>query len=330
MSWSRLCAGILAVVFAMPPANARDFRSSDVYPLDYPTVQAVAHVDKVMRARSNGRLGISTLGYSDRASENYTVAQLRNGMQDMARVNLAVLNSFAPATAIPSLPYLFRSTAHARRILDGPIGDEILASIESQGLIGLCFYDAGPRHFYSTRRPIRTPADLKGMKVRIQQGDALAGMLRILGVEPVAVPDDRVYRTLQAGIIDASEQNWQTYVAMRHYFVAPYFSLTEHSMAPGVLLFSKQVWDTLGREDQAIIRDAAKESVAVMRQLWDESERTGRHTVEAAGARVIEDVDRKAFADALVPLYPTMVEGSSLQSMVRRIQSDEPLEQSNR
>jgi tripartite ATP-independent transporter DctP family solute receptor len=330
MPLARLLGGVLVAALAMPAADAREFHSSDVFSFDYPTVQAVAYVDKVMRARSQGRLRIATLGYDDRDSENYTAAQVRNGTLDMARINLGVLNSFAPATTVPSLPYLFKSPAHARRILDGPIGEEILASLEAQGLIGLCFYDGGPRHFYSTKKAIRTPADLKGLKVRVQQGDAWAGMLRALGAEPVAIPGDRVYRSLQAGIVDAAEQSWPAYVTARHYAVAPYFSLTGHSMAPSVLVFSKQAWDTLAAEDQTIIRGAAKESVEVMRKLWDDMETSGQGTIEAAGAQVTGDVDRKAFTDALVPLYPTMLEGSSLQSMVRRIQADEPLEQSNR
>ena len=121
-------------------------------------------VDKLMRERSGGKLGITVLGYDDRDSENYTAAQVRNGQLDMARVNLAVLNNLVPSTAIFALPYLFKSKEHTRRILDGPIGEEILAGLESQGLIGLCFYDGGPRHFYSVKQPIRTPADMKGMK----------------------------------------------------------------------------------------------------------------------------------------------------------------------
>ena len=315
--------GVLLAIFAVLPADARDFRSSDIYPFDYPTVQAVVRVDKLLRERSEGRLGITVLGHNDRDSESYTVAQLRNGMLDMARVNLAVLNSTVPVTAVPSLPYLFKSTTHARRILDGPIGEEILASLESQGLIGLCFYDGGPRHFYSSKRAVRTPADLKGMKVRVQQSDMWARMIRGLGAEPVGVPTDRVYLTLQSGLVDAAENNWPSYVSLRHYHVAPYFSLTEHSMAPAVLVFSKRIWDTLSTDDQAIIRAAAQDSVPLMRRLWDDHETSGRKTVEAAGGEVVADVDKKAFADALQPLYPTIIEDARLRSMVRSIQSEE-------
>jgi tripartite ATP-independent transporter DctP family solute receptor len=322
--------GVLLALCAAFPADAREFRSSDIYPFDYPTVQATVQVDKAMRERSGGKLGITVLGYDDRDSENYTAAQVRNGQLDMARISLAALSSLAPSTAVLTLPYLFKSKEHTRRVLDGPIGEEILASLESHGLIGLCFYDGGPRHFYSVKRAIRTPADLKGQRVRVQQSDVWAGIVRSLGAEPVVAPADRVYLKLQSGVIDAAEHNWPSYVSLRHYQVAPHLSLTEHSMTPAVLVFSKRVWDTLSADEQAIIRDAARDSVPVMRRLWDGYEVSAERTVEKAGGKIVRDVDRKAFADQLVPLYPSIIEDAHLRSIVRRIQVDEPLEQSER
>ena len=320
----RVLGAVFLAIFAVLPAAARDFRSSDVYPLDYPTVQAVVHVAKLLHERSGGRLGISVTGQDDQDSENYTIAELRNGTLDMARVNLAMLNRIAPETAVPVLPYLFKSTAHARRILDGPIGDEILASLAAHGLIGLCFYASGPRHLYNSTRPIRTPADLKGMKVRVQPSDtAWAEMIRALGAEPVSVPTHRLYSALEAGVIDAAEHNLPSYASMRLYRVARYFSLTGHSMAPSVLVFSKRIWDTLPADDQAMIRAAAKDSVPVMRQLWDDQEAADRKTIEAAGGEIVDDVDRKAFADALVPLYPAIIRDARLLALARRIQNEE-------
>ncbi len=238
-----------------------------------------------MRERSGGKLGITVLGYDDRDLESYTAAQVRNGQLDMARLNLAVLNNLVPSTAIFSLPYLFKSKEHARRILDGPIGEEILADLESHGLVGLAFYDGGPRHFYSVKQAIRTPADLKGVKVRVQQADIWTSILRAVGAEPVVAPADRVYLKLQSGVIDASEQNWPSYVTLRHYHVAPYFSLTGHSMTPAVLVFSKRVWDTLSAGEQTIIRDAARDSVPIMRRLWDDYEVVRRADGREGGSK---------------------------------------------
>lgn len=322
--------GVLLVLCAALPADAREFRSSDIYPFDYPTVQGVAQVDKLMRERSGGSLGITVLGHDDRDSENYTAAQVRTGQLDMARINLAVLNNLSPSTVVLSLPYLFKSKEHARRTLDGPIGQEILAGLEAQGLVGLCFYDGGPRHMYSNKKPIRTPADMYGLRVRVQQADTWAGMFRAIGANPIAVPTDRVYLHLQSGLIDAAEHNWPSYISQRHHQVAPYFSMTGHSMSPTVLVFSKRIWDTLKPDEQAIIRSSAKDSVPHMRRLWDDYETAGRRAVEAARGVIATDVDRRAFADRLVPLYPTIVENDRLLSLVRRIQADEPLEQSER
>ena len=162
---------LVAIFLTGLPGHAREFRSADTYPFEYPTVQAVVQMDKLLRERTKGRHRIDPMGSDDRNSETFLVAQVRAGMLDMARVNLAVLNRTVPATVVPTLPFLLKSTAHMRHVLDGPIGNEILEALEGQGLIGLAFYDAGPRSLYSVKRPIRKASDLKGMKVRVQQSD---------------------------------------------------------------------------------------------------------------------------------------------------------------
>jgi tripartite ATP-independent transporter DctP family solute receptor len=314
----------LAAVFFMllsVSAEGKEFRSSDIYPLDSPTVQAVAYMDKLVRAGTGDRHSISMLGQNDSDTESFTVGEVRNGTLDMARVNLAVFNAILPSTVIPALPYLFRSRAHLRHVLDGPIGDRILADLESVGLVGLCFYDSGARSFYSARKPIRRAADMRGMRVRVQQGDITATMVRALGAEPMLMSYQKGYEALRVGVVDAAVNNLKLYATARHYRVAKYYSLTEHSMAPGVLVFSKQVWDTLSEEDRITIRKAAKMSVPYMRKLWDEAEISTRNLVEAAGARFIDDVDGKSFADVLVPLYPRLVPDPVLRDMVAAIQA---------
>ncbi len=313
----------LGVLLAAMPAHAREFRSAELYPADYPTAQAVVQMDRLIRERSAGRDGITILGHGGHASDTDTVAQVRNGRLDMARVNISALDQRGQPAVVPALPFLFRSTAHMRRILDGPVGGEILASLEDQGLVGLCFYDAGPRSFYSVSRPIRTAADLRGMKVRVQPSGLWAAAMRTLGAEPAPVPFDDVARALQSGVIEAADNNWPSYVASRHYNIARYFSPTEHSMAPVVLVFSKRVWDGLSRDDQVLIRGAARDSVGPMRKLWDEYEASSRRTVEAAGGEIVAGVDRKSFADALLPLYPTVIDSVRLRRLVNHIQSED-------
>jgi tripartite ATP-independent transporter DctP family solute receptor len=311
---------VLMASIAIATAEAKEFVSSDVFPANYPTVQAVAHMDKLVRQRTGGKHSISVLGQDDRDSENYTIGQVRNGTLDMARVNLAVLNNIVPSTVILSLPYLFKSTTHLRSILDGPIGDDILADMESRGLIGLCFYDTGARS-YTAKKPIRNAVDMKGLKVRIQQSDISATVVRALGAVPTPVPNDRIYRALQSGVIDVVENSLPSYSTSRHHEVAKVYSLTEHSMTPSVLVFSKRAWDELSADDQSIIRAAARESVAHLRQQWQDYETLSRMTTMASGAQIVTDIDKQSFIDVLRPLYPTLVNEPRLQSVVTRIEA---------
>ena len=275
---------------------------------------------ELLKERTNGRLGID-IGPNDKDSENFTVGQAQTGLLDMARVNLSVFNSALPATIVPSLPFVFRSPAHMRRVLDGTIGRQILLSMEDRGLIGLCFCDSGARSFYS-RQPIRRVEDMKGLAVRVQPSHATAEMIRAMGARPVAIPFDQTRAALKAGVLDVAENTWSGYVAAGHDRVAPYFNLTEHSMMPSVLVFSRKVWLELSGDEQKAIRAAAKDSVAFLRQHIDSYEVEARLKAEANGVEVIDDVDRKSFAQVLVPLYPALAPEPGLQAMVHEAQAD--------
>lgn len=310
---------VLCTVLAGTTARSEEFRSSDLLAAHSPTAQAVAYMGKVIHERTGGRHSIRVLAQLTTSTDNYTVEQVRSGAVAMARVRLASFHTSVPATVVPSLPFLFKSTAHMRRSLDGSIGDEILTAMESVGLIGLCFYDTGPRSFYSSNKPIRNVSDLKGMKVRVQSTDILGDLLRTIGAIPRPIPLGMVYNSLKSDAVDAAEFDLLTYENLRHYEVAKFYSVTEHSMAPSVLVFSKKIWDRLSKEDQIIIGIAAKESVPYMRKLWDEYEPTARKAVEAAGAQINTDTDKKSFSDALVPGYAKFVTDPNLKNMVEKI-----------
>jgi tripartite ATP-independent transporter DctP family solute receptor len=273
----------LLVLGVASATEARQFRSDDVQAAGSPTVRAVAYMGEVLKQRTNGRMGID-IGPNDTDSENFTVGQVPTGLLDMARVNLSVFNSALPATIVPTLPFVFRSPAHMRRVLDGPIGQQILLSMEKRGLIGLCFYDSGARSFYS-KKPIRKVADMKGLAVRVQPSDVTAEMVRAMGGRPVAIPFDQVRAALKAGVLDVAENTWPGYVAAGHDRVAPYFNLTEHSMMPSVLVFSRKTWLELSGDEQKAIRSAAKDSVGFLRQHIDTYEVEARVKAEANGDR---------------------------------------------
>lgn len=316
---------VLAILFAASvagPAMARDLRVSDTFPADHPTVRAVAFMSDTLQERTKGRLAIVRRAENEQDSDSFIIGQVRNGVLDMARVNLNALNVSVPGSVVPTLPFVFKSADHMRRTLDGSVGDEILASLERQGLIGLCFYDGGTKSFYSRSRPIHSVADLKGLKVRVQRADSWAILLRALGAEPVTIPMSQMRAALQAGVVDAADGDWASYVAGDHHSVAPFYSLTEHSQPPSVLIFSQRTWRTLSAADQKLLRDAARESVAYMRGLIDDYEAAARQRAEKAGVRIEESVDRKSFIDAMVPLYSSVVEEAQLQGTVSRIQAD--------
>ncbi len=303
------------------PAAARDFRSAEIHPADYPTTKAVEYMGQLLKERSGGKLGVKVFPNGALGQERDTIEQLKIGGLDMMRINVAPLNNIVSETIVPALPFIFRSEEHMHTVLDGPIGDEILAAMESQGMIGLAFYDSGARSMYATK-PIKTLADIQHSKVRVQQSDLFVAMIEALGANPTPMPYGEVYTALKTGIIDAAENNYPSYESSRHFEAAPFYSLTEHSMAPEVLVFSKPIWDRLKPEDQAMIRQAAKDSVPEMRKLWDEREAKSRQTVEAGGAKIGQIEDKQAWTDAMKPVYDKFASTPELQSLVQRIQSD--------
>lgn len=301
-------------------ASAKEFRSSDVHPMDYPTVQAVAYMGKLIGERTNGKHSVKVFGQSALGSEKDTIEQTKLGALDMVRVNISPFNNIVAETIVPALPFVFKSKDHMRRVLDGPIGEDILKALEPQGFVGLAFYDSGSRSFYTTKKAIKTVDDMKGMKIRVQQSDMWVAMMQALGANATPLPYAEVYTALKTGVVDGAENNWPSYDSSRHYEVAKMYSQTEHSMAPELLVFSKRVWDGLAKDEQDIIRKAAKESVPYMRKLWDDQEAKSRKTVEGGGSQIISDIDKKSFQDAMKPVYAKFAGDAKLQALVKRIQ----------
>ena len=266
-------------------------------------------------------MGVKVYPNGALGNERDTIEQLKIGGLDMMRINVAPLNNVVPETIVPALPFLFRSEEHMHAVLDGPVGDEILAAMEAQGMVGLAFYDSGARSMYTATKPIKTLADVQHMKIRVQQSDLFVAMVEALGANPTPMPFGEVYTALKTGIVDAAENNFPSYESSRQFEAAKYYTLTEHSMAPEVLVFSKVIWDTLEPEEQAKIRKAAKDSVPYMRDLWDEREAKSEATVKAAGSEIIPLEDRQAWADAMQPVYAKFANTPELQSLVQKVQA---------
>lgn len=313
-----LLAMVLATV-GVDSARARDFRVADTQAEDYPTVQALYFMDRLVAERTNGRHRIRVFHSRQLGEEKETIEQTRVGAIDMNRTNVAPLGSFIPEANVLALPFLFRSIDHLNKVLASSIGEELLDSFSPYGFVGLAYYDSGARSIYNSKRPVRTLADMKGLRIRVQQSDLMLDMIKALGAEPVALPYGQVLTGLTTGLIDGAENNWPSYVTTNHYTAAKYYTLTEHTMSPEVLIMSRKAWDSLSAEDQKIFRDAARESSQFMREQWTAWEERSREQAKKAGNVIISDFDKKPFEDAMKPLYEQTLSDPKLELLVERI-----------
>ena len=308
----------LAAAFAVG-AQAAEFRSADIHNADdYPTVVAVRHMSSVLERLSNGKHKIKVFNKGALGSEKETIDQVKIGALDMVRVNVAPMNNICPMTMVPTMPFLFRSVDHMRKSLDGPVGEEILKSCEPFGYIGLAFYDSGARSIYA-KKPIKTVADTKGLKIRVQQSDLWVALVGAMGANATPMPFGEVYTGLKTGLIDAAENNIPSFDTAKHAEAVKIYSRTEHSMAPEILVMSKIVWDKLPANEQAMVRQAAKESVAIQRKAWDEQEAKSLANVKAAGAQIIE-VDKASFQAVMGPVYDKFMTTPDMKRLVKAIQ----------
>jgi tripartite ATP-independent transporter DctP family solute receptor len=314
----------LAALLTLPPAaQAAEFRAADIQPDDYPTVLALKKMAELVKERSHGKMTITIFSGSKLGSENDTIEQVKLGALTMARVSSAAMHNICdPSIRVPSLPFLFRSVDHLHKVLDSQLGEQLLKSCEKAGYVGLAWYDSGSRSMYTRNKPVKTVADVKGMKVRVQQSDLSVAMIEAMGGNATPMSMGELYTSLKTGLVDAAENNFPTYESAHHFEVAKYYSMTEHTMTPEILIFSKRQWDKLSPGDQKILRDAAKESVPYMRDLWAKREAKSRQIVEQGGAQIIQ-VDKTSFQKAMEPVYARFVTTPQMKELVKNIQAME-------
>jgi tripartite ATP-independent transporter DctP family solute receptor len=322
---SRTVALVVALLLAAvsTSAVAREFRAADTQNEDYPTVQALRYMGRVVAERSGGRHQIRVFHSRQLGEEKETVEQTRAGAIDLNRSNVALIGNFVPAMNVLAMPFLFRSIEHLQKVLDGPIGNEILDSFEPYGFVGLAFYDSGARSIYNSVRPIRSIADVKGLRIRVQQSGLMSDMIRALGAEPIELPYGQVLTALSTKLIDGAENNWPSFVTTGHYKYAGYYTLTEHSMPPEVLVMSQKAWASLSAEDREIFREAATRSSHFMHEKWKDLEAQSRRQAETAGVAIIADFDRKPFEAAMAGIYATAQRDPATAELIERIRKVE-------
>jgi tripartite ATP-independent transporter DctP family solute receptor len=322
---SRTAALVVALFLtvAATGAFAREFRAADTQNEDYPTVQALRYMGGLIAERTGGRHQIRVFHSHQLGEEKETIEQTRVGAIDLNRTNVALIGNFVPAMNVLAMPFLFRSIEHQEKVLDGPIGAEILNSFEPYGFVGLAFYDSGARSIYNSVRPVRSIADIKGLRIRVQQSELMSDMIRALGAEPVELSYGQVLTGLATKLIDGAENNWPSFVTTDHYKYAGFYTLTEHTMSPEVLVMSQKAWQSLSAEDQKIFRESALRSSHFMREKWKDLEEQSRKQAESAGVTIVKDFDRKPFEAAMATIYEKVQRDPAAAQLIERIRKVE-------
>jgi tripartite ATP-independent transporter DctP family solute receptor len=317
----RSLALVCTALLMAPPAGARarEFRVADTQSADYPTVQALQLMARIVEERTGGRHRLRVFHSRQLGEEKETIEQTRIGAIDLNRTNVAPIGSLVPAANVLSLPFLFRSFEHLHNVLDQSLGQELLAGFQRHGFVGLTFYDSGARSIYNSVKPVRSISDMKGLRIRVQQSNLMSDMVKALGADPIELPYGQVLTGLSTKLIDGAENNWPSYVTTNHYKLAPYYTLTEHTMSPEVLVMSLRAWESLSPEDKDIFREAAGKSNTFMRELWNGLEERSRQQARAAGNTVIAEFDRKPFEDAVSVIYAKMVTDAETRQLIERI-----------
>ena len=297
-------------------------RYAENQPEDYPTTQAALAFADLVAERTEGRVKVVVYSGGELGAEQSVIEQMQYGGIDFARVSLSQLAEYQPALSVLQLPFLYTDAPQMWRVLDGEIGDEFLSGLGAIDLVGLSWFDAGVRSFY-TREKVETLADLAGLTLRVQVSDMMSEMIVDLGAKPAQVVYSRVYAALHNAEIDGAENNWPSYEAMGHYEVAPYFLQDEHTRVPELQLASTAALEKLEALDPAfpaILRTCARESARTERRLWAERERRAEANMRAWGVEVtlLPDAEKEKFRAAVQPLYAAFSDQAELIDRIQK------------
>lgn len=267
----------------------------------HPVHEALQYMAKETKALSDGDLVIRVYPDAQLGKQRESLELVQKGALALAKSNAAELEAFSKPYGVYNLPYLFNDKAHYYQVMEGPIGQKILSSSKDKGFIGIAYLDAGARSFYA-KKPIQTPADLKGLKVRVQPSQTAVNMVKYLGGNPTPLAYGELYTALQQGVVDAAENNIPSYTLSRHSEVAKVFSEDEHTMVPDVLVISTKIWEGLSEKNQKALMEAAHKATLKMRELWVASENKQKELALKQGVKFVM-VDKAPFKKAVEPMY---------------------------
>jgi tripartite ATP-independent transporter DctP family solute receptor len=294
------------------------WKAADVHPLGYPTIEAIQRMGKKLEAQTNGRISIQMYPSMQLGGEKEMIEQAQVGALQIARVSVGALGPVVDDLNVFNMPFIFRDEAHMRKVIDGPIGIELLdkVSASSARLIALGWMDGGTRNVYSAK-PITKPADLKGMKVRMMGNPIFVETMNAMGGNGVAMGYNELYSALQTGVVDGAENNPPSMLTANHYQVVKVYSLTGHLIIPEVFVFSKKTWETLSPEDQALLKKSSRDAQLEQRKLWDEYSGAAEAKLKAAGVQFVT-ADKPAFYKATQPIRDKY--GAKYAALLKRIQ----------
>ncbi|MEP4031017.1 TRAP transporter substrate-binding protein [Roseibium polysiphoniae] len=306
-------ASTLAVALAVPfaavsAAQAVEWRGWNIHVDDYPVSHGMESFMKEVSEKTDGRITGKVYHSGVLGSQPDAIEQVRLGIINFGVFSLGPMGQAVPEANVVSLPFIFKSVDQMYRLMDGEAGAAIDAGLQKKGIVALGWYDAGARSFYNSQKPINTPADVEGLKVRVMNNDLFVGMIESLGGNATPMAFAEVYQSLKTGVVDGAENNPPSYESTNHYEVAKYYSISEHLIIPECLCMSKVTFDALSAEDQAIVLEAGKASAELERKLWGEREKKSMETVLAGGTQVNQIADKAPFQNAMSPVYDSFLE----------------------
>ncbi len=268
---------------------------------------------------SDGKMVLEIYPNQQLGTERQCLELLQIGSLDMTKVSVGVLENFAPKMKVLGLPFLFRDKQHSFNVLDGPIGQQLLNEGQKYWLKGLGYYDAGSRSFYTKNKPIDSPEDLKGLKIRVMESVTAMDMVNKLGGSPTPISWGELYTSLQQGVVDGAENNPPSFYLSRHYEVCKYYSLDEHTVLPDVLIAGTHLWEKLNEEEKSWLQQAVKNSVIYQRELWKQAEQEALDAVQAAGVKISRP-DKTLFQEKTADILKQYKEDKEMYTLIKNIQ----------
>lgn len=321
---AKLIGAVAAVAMLGTAALADNWRGWNIHVEGYPNTVAMDKFAELVAEKTGGEITLQMFHGGTLGSQPDAIEQVRLGGLAIGNFNLGPIGPIAPAANVVSLPFIFKDVDHMFRVLNGEGGKMIAAGMAEKGLYPLAWFDAGARSFYNGTKPINTPADVVGMKVRVMNNDLFTGMISELGGNPSPMAFAEVYQALKTGVVDGAENNWPSYESTGHFEVAGYYSLSQHLIIPECICVNTDTYNALSDDMKAAATDAAQEAAMLQRDLWAKREASSREMVEAGGVIVNEIADKAPFQKAMAPVYAAYLEANpDLRPLVELIQATE-------